>query len=165
MNTCTGYAEGWIHTVTVYLRTLTEWVQLQCLPLTQFSDNDMMYGICSLWLLVGCKHNMLEFRRRTKKQVHIINTAYQELLTLGLLLIASSGQKNQTHDQIVEVQPFRRASERGVDHLKHRLTTAWPAHVLTELTMINRLAGVHSFDCSTENSSELISCHHQCDCD
>lgn len=38
--------------------------------------------------------------------------------TLGLLLIAPSGEKHQAHDQAVEVQPFGRASERGVDHLK-----------------------------------------------
>lgn len=35
----------------------------------------------------------------------------QNLRTLGLLLIAPSGQKHQTHDQIVEVQTFGGASK------------------------------------------------------
>lgn len=42
----------------------------------------------------------------------------QSLRTLGLLLIAPSGKKHQTHDQIVEVQTFGGASKGGVDHLK-----------------------------------------------
>lgn len=39
-------------------------------------------------------------------------------LTLGLFFIASSSQQYQTHNQVVEVKAFGRASKRGVDHLE-----------------------------------------------
>lgn len=50
---------------------------------------------------------MLSFSKDMRKQ-----------LTLGLFFITSSGQQYQTHNQVVEVKPFGRASKRGVDHLE-----------------------------------------------
>jgi len=81
-------------------------------------------GICSLWLMIHFVRLLLIGDVQTVMDLTTWNRAVHTQLTLGLLLIAASGQKHQTHDQIVEVQPFRWASERGVNNLEHTKHTA-----------------------------------------
>lgn len=82
-------------------------------------------------------------------------------LTLGLFFITSSGQQYQTHNQVVEVKPFGRASKRGVDHLEWQAErAAWGPLLVSDVsptttTQLESLAKPF-FLCRWRNASNQI---------